>query len=76
MRIFQRFAFVSTFFTYLVIFTGGLVRVTGAGLGCPDWPKCFGSWLPPLSYTDLPPDIDPTQVNLVLTWIEYLNRVL
>lgn len=76
MKIFQRFAFVSTLFTYLVIFTGGLVRVTGAGLGCPDWPKCFGSWLPPLSYADLPTDIDPSQVNLVLTWIEYLNRIL
>ncbi len=76
MGIFRRFAFISTLFTSFVIFIGGLVRVTGAGLGCPDWPKCFGSWLPPLSYADLPPEIDPSQVNLVLTWIEYLNRVM
>lgn len=76
MRSFRRFAFFSTLFTYLVIFTGGLVRVTGAGLGCPDWPHCFGRWLPPLSYSQIPPEFDVSQVNLVLAWIEYLNRVM
>jgi cytochrome c oxidase assembly protein subunit 15 len=76
MKNFIRFSFISTLFTYLVIFTGGLVRVSGAGLGCPDWPHCFGRWLPPLSYTQLPEGIDPLQVNLVLAWIEYLNRIL
>jgi cytochrome c oxidase assembly protein subunit 15 len=76
MKSFVRFSFVSTLFTYLVIFTGGLVRVSGAGLGCPDWPKCFGRWLPPLSYDQVPVAFDATQVNLVLAWIEYLNRIL
>jgi cytochrome c oxidase assembly protein subunit 15 len=76
MRSIRRFAFVSTLFTYLVIFTGGLVRVSGAGLGCPDWPRCFGRWIPPLSYSQLPPQFDPDQVNLVLAWIEYTNRLL
>lgn len=76
MRNFVRFSFISTLFTYLVIFTGGLVRVSGAGLGCPDWPRCFGRWLPPLSYNQLPEGFDPAQVNLMLAWIEYLNRIL
>jgi cytochrome c oxidase assembly protein subunit 15 len=76
MKNFIRFSFTSTLFTYLVIFTGGLVRVSGAGLGCPDWPKCYGRWLPPLTYEQLPPEFDPSQVNLVLAWIEYLNRIL
>lgn len=76
MRAFKRFALVSTIASYLLIFTGGLVRVCGAGLGCPDWPKCFGRWLPPFSASQLPADIDQSAFNLALAWIEYSNRLL
>ena len=39
---FRRLAFTTALFAYLQIALGGVVRVTGSGLGCPDWPLCHG----------------------------------
>jgi heme a synthase len=75
MSTFKKSVLVSITLTYFLIFVGGLVRVSGAGLGCPDWPKCFGHWIPPVSVSDLPADIDPSSFNFALAWIEYLNRL-
>jgi heme A synthase len=44
---FRRLAVVTTLFAYLQITLGGVVRVTGSGLGCPDWPLCNGRPYPP-----------------------------
>jgi len=76
LKSFQRLALWTTATTYLLILVGGLVRASGAGLGCPDWPRCFGSWIPPASAADLPPGFDPSQFNPALMWTEYLNRLL
>jgi heme a synthase len=68
----------------LVILAGGVVRMTQSGMGCPDWPTCFGRWIPPVNANQLPADyekylrqqdIDHT-FNAYHTWIEYINRLL
>src|SRR5215471_11771240 len=73
---FQRLALWTTASTYFLILVGGLVRASGAGLGCPDWPRCFGSWIPPASAAELPPQFDRSLFNPTLMWTEYLNRLL
>jgi cytochrome c oxidase assembly protein subunit 15 len=75
-QLFFQSAVVSTILSYLLIFVGGLVRVSGSGMGCPDWPRCFGRWIPPTNVEQIPSYIDPTAFNIVLAWIEYGNTIL
>lgn len=71
-------------FVFLVILAGGIVRTTQSGMGCPDWPHCYGRLIPPFSASDLPADykkyldkqdID-TVYNPVHAWVEYINRLI
>ena len=60
-RTFRSLATATVVATLLLIAWGGVVRATGSGDGCPDWPQCFGSWIPRAEYHTL---------------IEYTHRLL
>ncbi len=82
---FRRLGMLTICAVYLVILAGGIVRASGAGMGCPDWPTCFGQWIPPTSEAQLPANYheiyaqrgyENTQFNPIKTWTEYANRLV
>jgi len=92
MKRFHKVVTLTFWATLGLVVAGGLVRATGAGLGCPDWPTCWGCWLPPTELSDIPSQLDEagepyyldkldrrqylSKFDSTKMWIEYMNRVL
>lgn len=82
--LYLRYTWFLLVMVFAVIIAGGVVRMTQSGMGCPDWPRCFGRWVPPTSVSQLPPDFEKYlgkqdidhSFNAYHTWIEYINRLL
>jgi cytochrome c oxidase assembly protein subunit 15 len=80
---YRRIARISIGAVLFLILVGGIVRSTGSGMGCPDWPKCFGLLVPPTQVDEIPqsffeshPQFESKTFNAFQTWTEYINRLV
>ncbi len=74
---FRKLVWVTTFMTLDLVMFGGFTRLTDSGLGCPDWPGCYGTSSPFIAHAAIAAahQAMPTgPVSMTKAWIEMIHR--